>query len=499
MKTRTISLLFSVLIISSIIFLFQKKLNCQTSEHSLSNHAETGQSRVSISDPDAIPDSGPMFADMWASPEYILLDYIPDEVKVYQARQPIITNQQILIPTQSVLPGVLVFDRLGHYQRRIEFDSKPDAVADIHIYPEVKTIMVGEGQQKLIAVYDLDGVRKEDKQVGFHFLYFAYSPVADRYIFYLAGNGAKASEGDTPFAITITDAEFNVLHRLFPLSSLAFKAPFFSSQRFQVEADRVYYNPDYSDQLYAVDFNGKIDLLLDLDLADQAYFDEIDLLTERPFTPPLVQSIKEKLAVDYFLISKQYAFIGKIPGKHNKDLVIQRSSAKSVLVNNSTLITNFGDQFNFGYTRPAFIVGDKCVSLRNARDFNLVWDNIDAKETLSHLPGRMADNQWLMMLYTPNDKVWFPAKEEKSPSGSLSIEMLPNPANQWCTIRIAGDAGDYGLQIYSMDGVMRFDEKGEMSAGGVQKRVDVSNWTPGAYVVQCTLGEEVYAKTLVIQ
>ncbi len=499
MKTRTISFLFSILIISSLIFLFQKKLNCQTSEHTLSNHAGAGQSRVSISDPDAIPDSGPMFADMWASPEYIVLDYIPDDVKVYQARQPVITNQQILVPTLSNPSGVLVFDRSGHYQRRIEFDSKPDAIADIHIYPEVKRILVGDGQQKRISVYDLDGVRKEDKQVGFHFLYFAYSPSADRYIFYLTGNGAKATEGATPFAITITDAKFNILHQFFPLSSLAFKAPFFSSQRFQVDADRVYYNPDYSDQLYAIDFNGSIDLLLDLELADQAYFDKIDILTERPFTPALVQSLKEKLAVDYFLIGKQYAFIGTIPGKHNKDLVIQRSSAKSMLVNNSTLITNFGDHFNFGYTRPSFMMGDKCVSLRNARDFNLIWDNIDAKETLSHLPGRMADNQWMMMLYIPNDKVWFPANEETRPAGSLPIEMNPNPANQWCTIRMAGDAGKYGLEIYSMDGVMRFDEKGEMSDGSMQKRVDVSNWTPGAYVVQCTLGEEVYAKTLVVQ
>lgn len=499
MKTRTISLIISMLVISSLIFLFQKKLSCQTSHLATSSKTEASKSRVSILDPDVFPNDGPMFGEMWAAPEYILLDYVPEDIQSYNAMQPVISDQQIFIPTLSSKPDVLVFDRAGHYQRRIEFGFIPEAVSDIHIYPEQKQILVGDSQHKRISVYDLEGGRKEDKSVGFHFLYFSYSPTFDRYIFYLASDGIQASENALPFAITITDAKFNVLHRLFPLSALAFKAPYFSSQRFQVDEGKVYYNPDYSDQIYAIDYDGKIELLLDLQIADQEFFDEVDLLLERPFTPANVETIKQKLPVDYFLIGEKYAFVGNIPRKQNKDLVIQRSSARSVLINYSTLLSNFGDHFNFGYTRPSFMVDNKCVSIRNAKDFNLAVDYIESKEQLSHLPGRLADNQWMMMIFNPNDKVWFPPKETESPATSLSIEIFPNPANQFCTIKLSGDDGDYGLQIYAVDGVMRYDDKGRMSGGSAQQRVDVSNWTPGTYVVQCKKGNEVFAKTLVVQ
>lgn len=499
MKTSTISFIISILVISSLIFLFQKKLSCQTSQLASTNKAEAGKSRVSISDPDVFPADGPMFGEMWAAPEYILLDYVPKDIQRYHAMQPVITDQQIFIPTISGKPDVLVFDRSGHFQRRVEFEFTPDAISDIHIYPEQNKILVGNSQQKLISVYDLEGVKKVDMPLGFHFLYFSYSPTSDRYIFYLVSDGMRASEKDLPFAITITDAKFNVLHRLFPLSALAFKAPYFSSQRFQVDEGKVYYNPDYSDQIYVIDYDGKIELLLDLQIADQEFLDEVDLLIDRPFTPANAQAIQKKLPIDYFLIGEQYAFVGNIPRKQNKDLVIQRSSARSMLINYSTLLSNFGDHFNFGYTRPSFMVDNKCVSIRNAKDYNLSWDYIDSKEQLSHLPGRLADNQWMMMIYNPNDKVWFPPKETESPATSLSIEIFPNPANQFCTIKLSGDDGDYGLQIYAVDGVMRYDDKGKMSGGSAQQRVDVSNWTPGTYVVQCKNGNEIFAKTLVVQ
>lgn len=499
MKTSTISFLISILVIGSLIFLVQRNLSCQTSELTTGNKTETGKSRVSISNPDVFPDNGPMFAEMWNTPAYILMDHIPPGIKVHHARQPFFTDKQIFIPTLDSVPGVLVFDRAGHFQQRIEFDLEPGAVSDIHINPQQREILIGDSKHKRISVYDLDGDKKVDREVGFHFLYFAYSPTSDRYIFYLANDGARANESALPTAITITDAQFNVLHRLFPLSALTFKAPYFTSQRFQVDVDKVYYNPDYTDQLYAIDFNGKIELLLDLQNADQEFFDEVDLLLERPFTPANVQSIRKKLPVDYFLIGEKYAFIGNIPRKQNKDLVIQRSSARSMLINNATLLSNFGDQFNFGYTRPSFIVDNKCVAIRNAKDYNLIWDYIGSKEHLSHLPGRLADNQWVMMIYNPNDKVWFPEKETENPAPSLSFEIFPNPANQICTIKLAGEDGDYGLQVYAVDGVMRYDEKGKMSGGSAQQRVDVSNWTPGTYVVQCTIGDALYARTLMVQ
>lgn len=499
MKTRTISFIISILVISSLIFFFQKKLSCQTSQLATNSKAEASKSLVSISAPDVFPASGPMFGEMWAAPEYILLNHVPEGIQRYHARQPIITNQQIFIPTLSSIPDVLVFDRAGHFQRRIEFDFAPDAVSDIQVYPDRKEILVGDSQQKRISVYDLEGVRKEHKPVGFDFLYFAYSPESDRYIFYLANDGALASEKALPYAITITDSKFKVLHRLFPLSALAFKAPYFSSQRFQVDVEKVYYNPDYSDQLYSIDFDGKIDLLLDLQIADQEFLDDVDQLVARPFSSAYVQMLKEKLPVDYFLVGKQYVFVGNIPRKQNKDLVIQRSSARSVLINYSTLLTNFGDHFNFGYTRPSFMVDNKCVSIRNAKDYNLSWDYIESKEQLSHLPGRLADNQWMMMIYNPNDKVWFPTKESETTLSSVSIEIFPNPANQICTIKLSGDDEEYGLQIYAVDGVMRYDDKGKMSGGSAQQKIDVSNWTPGTYVIQCTKGNEVFAKTLAVQ
>ncbi|MBK8833079.1 MAG: hypothetical protein IPN60_19940 [Saprospiraceae bacterium] len=86
--------------------------------------------------------------------------------------QPVITDQQIFIPTLSSKPDVLVFDRSGHFQRRVEFEFTPDAISsDIHIYPEQNKILVGNSQQKLISVYDLEGLRV-DMPLGFSFSVF---------------------------------------------------------------------------------------------------------------------------------------------------------------------------------------------------------------------------------------------------------------------------------------------------------------------------------------
>ncbi len=92
MKTRTISFIISILVVSSLIFVFQKKLSCQTSQLASNNKVEAGKSRVSISDPEVFPADGPMFGEMWAAPEYILLDYVPEEIQRYQAKQPVITE-----------------------------------------------------------------------------------------------------------------------------------------------------------------------------------------------------------------------------------------------------------------------------------------------------------------------------------------------------------------------------------------------------------------------
>ncbi|MBK8833078.1 MAG: hypothetical protein IPN60_19935 [Saprospiraceae bacterium] len=55
MKTSTISFIISILVISSLIFLFQKKLSCQTSQLASTTKLKPGKSRVSISDPDVFP------------------------------------------------------------------------------------------------------------------------------------------------------------------------------------------------------------------------------------------------------------------------------------------------------------------------------------------------------------------------------------------------------------------------------------------------------------
>jgi hypothetical protein len=79
------------------------------------------------------------------------------------------------------------------------------------------------------------------------------------------------------------------------------------------------------------------------------------------------------------------------------------------------------------------------------------------------------------------------------------INIYPNPASTAVNIGVRTTSANALVQIFSTDGLLRYDSAGKKIQPGVIAEIDVSDWTPGAYVVKCTVSDNVFARTLMVQ
>ena len=499
MKKTTLSVFLTILVISSILFFFQKEIKCQSSAAHTKEVVHKG-SQVSIPAPSVFPVSGDLFSAMWTDPQYIILSDIPEGLHSDFAGQPVIRKDKIYLPIESESPGVMIYNRDGQLDRFVPVaDHSDETPVQIQIIPESNEIYVGDNSLRQITVYDLQGKIKSESKTGFNFFSFRYDPVTKHYLFYLVSDGQVVPEDMPLYAITITDAAFKPLHQLFPLSGPARRAPFFTQDRIRMGDRWSWYNPDFSDELYTIDFNGNVNLVLDLECADMDYEARIESIVQQIEDISIAAKLQQIQCVDNFIANEDYIFIGRIPGLDNKELLVNQKQDRGILLPGGMLLTNFGKQFHFAYSRPDFVDGDQWVHFFTARDFNKLMEHVQPQEATAHLPEFLQDDQWLMMMYKPNDEVLFPGQPQAQKLDMPEINIYPNPASTAVNIGVRTTSANALVQIFSTDGLLRYDSAGKRIQPGVIAEIDVSDWTPGAYVVKCTVSDNVFARTLMVQ
>lgn len=496
MKTKYISYIGSFAVLILLFLVFHKRLHCQ-SNPPLSSSGSSAQ--VSPGLPDTFPGDGPQYSTLWHKPEYIVLDQVPDFQEPFINADPVITKDDIFLPIHTNPITVLQFTRNGALTQKLEFDLDPESALDIQILPEQQVILVGDNLQQSIQIFDLEGRFRETLHVGFHFQQFHASPSLSHFIFYLAHDGSSASRHTSIPAIRITDHHFNTLFTYFPMSDRAISAPFFHATRVKKHAAGIYYNPDYTDQIFDVRFDGHIALLYDGAADDPDLEQTLDSIVYRTPIQKQVGLLTKIMPIEYFWITPDHIIIASVPGMTNHDLIIDRRTQQSTLISGGTLMTNFGPAFHFGYMRPQFAMRDQFAVLMDARNYNFYLDHLP-EEPIRHLPKRLAPNQSVMMLYTPNPDVFFPPGT--TPSSALPdpvLELLPNPAKDQVNIVWTGITDNLIFRVFSPDGTMRFDEQVSSARDRQTWEINTSQWTPGPYIVQVQSTESVLARTLIIQ
>lgn len=454
--------------------------------------------RVSVGQPDTFASSGTPFCTFTKDPQYIVFKHTPSEVSPWSIKNMHRHGDLFFMADITKTFQILVYDISGTLSYKIPLEPAQEPYADIQYDDTHEQILLGDNLNQRLIIYDLKGTLKEVREVGYHFMNFAYSPLQNRYIFYLPSDGSAADPAHPIPAIRITDAAFKVLYDYFPLSARAIKVPYYTDGRFQVGPEEVYYNPDYTDKIYSIDFNGVVNLLVDLNRENPTYWATIDSYLDQPPYADIFLPLMRKLAIMHFQVSPQYIMAtGDVPGMINQCIVIDRKSYQSFLIQNSILYNNLGPdpKFNFTFRFPRTIVGNDLAYLFPSNFIEEIVPLVEDQNAVKHIPRPKELDYWCLMLYQPNHDVLFPEKSQET--AYIRLKVYPNPSAEKCTVSFDEVSTPASMRVFSTDGVMRYDEKLTGNSGSVE--LDVTNWTPGAYVVQCVTSQGTFAKTLMVQ
>lgn len=451
---------------------------------------------VAVTSVDTFPSNGPRYSSFYEAPEYLVLKDVPPGMKVWQVKNPHRNGDKIFIADITLTYQVLVYDHSGTLLYTIPLEPQPEAYTDIRYDNKKEEILLGDNLNKRIIVYSQSGALREKRNVGFHFLSFAYSSARDRYIFYLPSHGS-AADATTPMpAILVTDASFNPIHQYFPLSERTFKVPLFAGDRFKVGDNEVYYNPDFTDQIYSIDYAGVVKMVVDLNRESPEYWTRIDAIIDQPaFVDKLKPLMNELLIKDFWVTPDYILATGAVTGKINQCIVIDRSTYQSLLINNGILYNNIGPTFNFAFLLPNYIIEKDFAFLFNPEFLQDILSHVPDQPATSHIPRLQKPDTWCLMLYHPNPGTLFPETEKAR--NTIGLRVFPNPASTLCTVIIGGASGETELKVFSTDGIMRYDKK--VRVGASEKiEIDITGWVPGPYIVQCNTTDGVFASTLIV-
>lgn len=494
MKTQSTSVTLLAGIFALVLFGGVLQSHCRSD----ADEAEDQGVQVSVTKPDTFAANGTPYCTFTMDPQYIVFKHTPADVSPWSIKNLHRHGDLFFLADINKTFQILVYDISGTLAYKIPLEPAQEPYAGI-IYDDThEQILVGDNLNQRLILYDLKGNLKEVRKVGFHFMDFAYSPVKNRCIFYLPSDGSAADPAHPIPAIRITDASFKVLYEYFPLSARAIKVPYYTDGRFQVGPEEVYYNPDYTDKIYSIDFNGEVNLLVDLNRENPTYWATIDSYLDQPPYADFFLPLMRKLAILNFQVSPQYIMAtGDVPGMINQCIVIDRKSYRSFLIQNSTPYTNLGPdpKFNFTFRFPRTNIGDDLAFLFPSKFIEEILPLVEDQNAVKHIPRPKELDYWCLMLYQPNHDVLFPEQEQETVH--MGLKVFPNPTAEKCTVSFDEVVTPASMRVFSTDGIMRYDEKINKTSGSVE--LDVTNWTPGAYVVQCVTDKGTFAKTLMVQ
>ena len=494
MKTNTSSYAFLTGIFTLIIFGGVLQSHCR------SDADETVEPcvRVSIVQPDTFASNGSAYCTFTKDPQYIVFTHIPSDISAWSIKNLHRHGDLFFMADITKTCQILVYDISGTLSYKIPLEPAQEPYADIQYDDTHEQILLGDNLNQRLIIYDLKGTLKEVREVGFHFMNFAYSPLQNRYIFYLPSDGSAADPAHPIPAIRITDASFKVLHDYFPLCARAIKVPYFTDGRFQVGPEEVYYNPDFTDKIYRIDFSGEVSLLIDLNRENPTYWTQIDNYVDQPPYTDIYLPLRGKLAIHQYCVTPEYILAtGDVPGMINQCIVIDRKTYRSFLIENSILNNNLGPdpKFNFTFTFPRTSINKDLAYLFPSKFMEGMLSYVEDQNAVKHIPRPKDLDYWCLMLYQPNHDVLFPEKSQET--AYIRLKVYPNPSAEKCTVSFDEVSTPASMRVFSTDGVMRYDEKLTGNSGSVE--LDVTNWTPGAYVVQCVTSQGTFAKTLMVQ
>lgn len=396
-----------------------------------------------------------------------------------------------------------IFDSQGNHIETVVSAGEVPFVrpVDFMVDDQRQEIHIGDTGQKKIFIFNFDGEFLRDLPVGFHFSSFNYSSKLRKYIFYVPMPHSGLDLNGN--ALVFFDEEsLSVTKRGFPISSICQQFNPLASNRFKTFGERTFFSPPLSGSIFEIFYDGshsKVFEVPDLDAPD-VESSVRNLVSSSDDPHFLVRELKEVLPFFDFLVTDQSIILERFYHGYSHQVILDRKSDRGVVVANKIKIENFGDGFNFVFSKPryaiedfelvAFYVNSTCRSFHGAMEG--LGGNIaegskleDAATTDQDLILSYAyDFEHLYQNSTDDLSRLFPTLERDRELLD-DLRIFPNPSAGDLTIEFTTPADDVSIRVVNILGGIIEERKAPGQSGRYFLNLDLSRRAgSGQYFVQ---------------
>lgn len=487
---KTIRLTIILLAFTCVLIIFL--IPCNQQAGTPSPASESAAPRISLTSVDTIPNSGPHYSYFWdESMQFIKLPI----KKKYALYSGFYRDDHFIALADFALEQKLDIYNVRTGSTATIFLPHTNYV-DMEADPENDRILLADINDQKIDVFTMDGQPLNSIHTGFPFLRFAHDPVTGNFIFYMVNHSIAISDG-LQHTIIITDKDLKPLHRLFPLTTSHHKYPQLNSTRFNKTNQCVYYNPELTGEIYKINFNGQVELILDITEISDDFQPQINTILQEENTDDAFKTLEKIIPIGLkWNVTDDFIIIGNHPGKPYRNLIIHRPTMKAISVANGILIQNFGDRFNFAFRHPQFSGDDFMYSLYTAGNFNSLLNYVFGISTPEYLPDPINENEIMLVEQKPNLELFNLQTPQDRPSKPVDIYIHPNPAKDKIEISSTLKDGAISVRITSLNGKTMYQQKYEDPSSHT---VDISSWPSGSYIATFRTNQQLYSKSFVVR
>lgn len=406
--------------------------------------------------------------------------------------------------------SLVIIDKKGNLVSSIEkFGNKNEKLnipVGVRLDKVNQRILVGDSGTRKILYFDYQGNFIQEKNVGFDFKDFAFSPKEQKFIFHMPFSDNVINNNH---ALIITDDNFSIEKQLFPLPKFINKHPYIASNSLKVNEGQVFYNPPTTGKIYEIKFNGNNNLIIDVEDSKNIKLDPTinELENSESGTDAFLKYNQTASLIDFF-INEKIIVANKLINKARYSIIIDRNSLDAVAILNRMRITKLEEPFKFIYNSPQISNNDKFLNYFSFDKINYISNEIGGIEKLDRNLSENAElssNDFAIIRYNYNfDKIQknsidnieslYQSKNIKS----FDLEVYPSPAIDKINLKLVGENlkdNNIQINIFSQLGIQVYHKK---TLYQESFEINLDNLPSGIYFIQTIIqGRKALSKTFI--
>ncbi len=432
---------------------------------------------------------------------YSNLEYIPINFQDKTIGKVVTTDDRIFVSNFVGDNSLTIYDRKGEKLVKINGSSGLNLAlpVDFTVDEINQEIYIGDTEQKKIFKFDYEGRLVHEFNFGIHFSAFNYSTKEEKFILYVPMPFPGTDlDGNS---IVIFDQNLNITNSHFPLHDLCQEFSPLVSNRFVTSGDKTYFNPPLTSTIYELFYDGTYSKVFDLPGYDSNELENSisDIIRSSDHIPSIANEIRNIQPILSFIVSNKYVIVEKYFHSFPHFIILDKQTKRSIISATRMKIENYGNKFDFVFSRPRFYSDDGVISYYSNKNCNYFYNAISKIETddnkIITLKNAIENDKGLMMVYQYNfDFLFDNSKEDLSELSPFSngnnehsflkdLKVYPNPATENIKIEFKNEHKTADIQLISLTGTIIEHKIIESQNGRFSTILEVQKLITGPYFI----------------